>query len=136
MTAGSDRPVYVSITGLRRKRPWHVLRFYWHAVPSLRQARRARGNLHAAVRTMAGVHHTLTVWESEAAMRAFLYAGAHRRAIAAFPAIATGKTFGYESDTVPDWDEVHALWSERGRDYHPSAPHGNRHGSDGGSLGA
>lgn len=109
--------VYVSITGLKLKRPWHVLRFYRHAGPSLRQARRAEGNLSTDVKIIDGVHHTLTVWEDEAAMRAFLYAGAHRRAIKAFRSIATGKTFGFETDCVPTWDEVHALWRERGRDY-------------------
>ncbi len=109
--------LYISITGLRLKRPWHALRFWRHAIPAMRQARQAPGNLQARAKTIAGVRHTLSVWESKAAMRAFLYAGAHKRAIKAFPIIATGQTFGFESDRVPDWDEVHRLWQEHGRDY-------------------
>ncbi len=70
-------------------------------------------------KTIDGVHHTLTVRESEAHMRRFLYRGAHREAIGAFPDIATGKTFGFETERVPDWSEVHALWRERGRAYTP-----------------
>ena len=113
----TDRTLYVSITGLRLKKPWHLLKFFQHAAPSLRQARKAPGNLGAEARTIDGVHHTLSVWQDAAAMRAFLYAGAHERAIAAFASIATGKTFGFETDRVPGWDEVHALWRAHGRDY-------------------
>ncbi len=113
----SRTPIYVSITGLHLKGRRHAFRFAWHALRAMRQARRARGNIRAEAKTIDGVHHTLTVWEREADMRRFLYRGAHRAAIGAFPAIASGKTFGYEADTVPDWDEVHALWRERGRDY-------------------
>ena len=108
---------YISITGLELKRPWHVFRFYRHAAPSLRQAKRADGNLQTHVKTINGVHHTLTVWESRDAMRAFLISGPHKQAMKVFPAIATGKTFGYESDDVPDWDEVHRLWQEHGQSY-------------------
>ena len=64
-----------------------------------------------------GYQHTLTVWESERAMRRFLYQGAHKQAIKAFPDIATGKTFGFETDRVPSWDEVPTLWAEHGREY-------------------
>ena len=50
-------------------------------------------------------------------MRAFIYSGAHKKAIKAFRSIATGKTFGFETATIPGWDEVHGLWRERGREY-------------------
>jgi hypothetical protein len=75
------------------------------------------GNVKAEARTIDGVHHTLTVWESRAAMQGFLYAGAHKRAIAAFGAIATGKTFGFAADRVPSWEEVPEIWRTRGREY-------------------
>ncbi len=115
--SNGEGQLYVSITGLRLKRPWHVIRFWRHAVAAMWQAQQAPGNFKATARTIDGVRHTLTVWESKAAMRAFLYSGAHKQAIRAFPAIATGKTFSFESDRVPDWEEVHRLWHEHGRDY-------------------
>jgi len=118
MTEGT---IYVSITGLALKRPWHLVRFYWHAVRSLRQARTAPGNLATSVKTIDGVHHTLTVWESKEVMRRFLHSGAHQSAIRAFRSIATGKTFGFETDRVPSWSEVQGLWRERGKDYGSSA---------------
>lgn len=112
-----EHSVYVSITGLRLKSWLHAPRFYWHAFACLRQARRALGNISANVHTIDGVQHTLTVWESAAAMRDFVYSGPHLRAIRIFPQIATGKTFGYETREVPGWAEVHRLWHERAADY-------------------
>ncbi len=50
-------------------------------------------------------------------MRAFLYSGVHKRANTAFRAIATGKWFGFETDTVTGRDAVSAPWRARGRDY-------------------
>lgn len=113
----SGKTVYVSITGLRLKRPWHAVPFFWHAIRSFRQARRAAGNLRAETGTIDGVHHTLTVWENEAAMRDFIRSGAHRRAVRAFRSIASGKTFGFETTEAPEWSAVHRLWQDRGVEY-------------------
>ncbi len=120
MTAASNdvtKPVYVSITGLRLKTPFHAAWFWWHAIRSMMQAQGAPGNLRAEARSIAGVQHTLTVWIDRAAMRRFLITGAHARAMRVFPRIATGATFGFETDSVPDWADVHRQWCERGVDY-------------------
>ncbi len=109
--------VYVSITGLRLNRPWHVLRFWRHALPSMIEARRADGNIATAARRVDGVYHTLSVWESETAMKRFLYRGAHGRAIRAFRGFATGRTCGYKTTVVPSWPEALKVWAEKGRDY-------------------
>jgi hypothetical protein len=50
-------------------------------------------------------------------MRSYVYSGNHLKAIKVFRKIATGKTFGYESTELPDWDEVHRLWLEKGKSY-------------------
>lgn len=119
----SDEPrvaapvVYVSITGLRLKSPFHAAWFWWHAIRSMMQAHGAPGNLHADARAINGVQHTLTVWTDKAAMRRFIVTGAHAKAMRAFPQIATGSTFGFETDRVPDWADVHRLWQERGIAY-------------------
>jgi len=117
----SKKGCYISITGLELRHWWHFPRFAWHAMRSMAQARAADGNISATARTINGVNHTMTVWENETAMRRFLYRGAHRQAIAAFPAIADGKTFGFHADAPPGWDEVPHLLSEQGRDYTPPA---------------
>jgi hypothetical protein len=113
----ANRMVYVSITGLRLKKKWHVFKFYRYALPSLRQAKKAPGNIKSEVRSINGVQHTLTVWENKDAMREFLYAEPHRSAIKAFSSFASGKTFGFETETVPNWEEVHCMWRDFGRDY-------------------
>lgn len=107
--------VYVSITGLELKRRRHVFRFWWHAVRSMAQARRAEGNIAGDARRMNGVHHTRTVWKDKGAMLQYLTAGAHLKAMKAFGSIATGRTLGFYSESVPDWDEVHLAWRTRGK---------------------
>jgi hypothetical protein len=93
---------YISITGLRLKSVLNGPAFWWHAIRSMQQAEDAPGNISAEARIINGIHHTLTVWENEAAMRAFHL-------------MATGKTLGFSADTPPNWDEVHRLWLDQGR---------------------
>jgi len=107
--------VYVSITGLQLKGRRHFFRFWWHAIRSMGQARRAAGNIATDARLINGVHHTRTVWKDEAAMRRYLTAGAHLKAMKAFGSIATGKTLGFYAEAAPDWDEVHRIWHSRGK---------------------
>jgi hypothetical protein len=108
--------VYVSITGLRLKGRQHILRFWWHAIQSMAQARSAPGNLKAETRTVRGVHHTLSVWIDENAMRAFLSSGAHREAMKAFRAIATGRVLGFTTDQPPDWEASLRRWLSEARE--------------------
>ena len=108
--------VYVSITGLKIKRVWHVPIFWSHALKSMAQAKAAAGNISADARTINGVHHTLSVWTARDAMRAYLASGAHLAAMRVFSKIATGKVVGYHAPQAPDWAEVHAIWQEKGRD--------------------
>lgn len=109
-------PLHVSITGLELKRIWHAPRFWRHAMASMAQARAADGCHAADSRTIKGVHHTLSVWSSRQAMLAYMRSGAHLDAMKAFRSIATGKTYGFEADHIPDWSDVHRLWHEHGRD--------------------
>lgn len=108
--------MYISITGLRLKSFIHGPRFWWHAIASMRQAQSAADNVRSDARTINGVHHTLTVWQSRQAMHAYLTSGAHLKSLRVFKHIATGKVLGFDADTVPDWEEAHSLWIERGRE--------------------
>lgn len=107
--------LYVSITGLELKSSRHFLRFWWHAVRSMIQAKTAKGNISADAKTIEGIHHTRTVWTDENAMRAYLVKGSHLKAMKAFHGIATGKTLGFSTDQVPSWKEVHSLWLKKGK---------------------
>lgn len=107
--------LWISITGLELRSALYAPRFWYHAIRSMQQAQAAPGNRSAEARSLNGVHHTLSVWQDEAAMRAYLTAGAHGRAMAAFRSMATGKTIGYAAETAPDWAEVPEIWRSRGR---------------------
>jgi hypothetical protein len=111
--------VYVSITGLKLKSLVHAPAFWWHAIRSMRQAQSAPGLISAEARLIKGIHHTLTVWETEAAMRAYLISGAHLAAMKAFHGIATGRTVGFLTEAAPDWEAVHEIWEHRGNAVQP-----------------
>ena len=109
----------VSVTRARIRRVWHLPGFALAAVASLRQARAAAGFLGGSVcpdRRFA--FWTLTVWESEAAMRAYLLSGAHRAAMPKFAAwcdeasVVHWEQIGSSS---PPWIEAVGLMRTQGR---------------------
>jgi len=107
--------LYVSITGLRLNGLHHAPRFWWHAIRSMMQAKAAPGNVSADARTIDGVHHTLTVWESKEAMHTFLVSGAHLQAMKSFKSLAMGSVIGFEADHAPGWQEAREIWRTKGR---------------------
>lgn len=111
----ASAPVYVSITGLVLHSPLHWPRFALHAGSSMVQARRAPGNRMAEARMIDGVHHTLSVWDSRDAMLAYLRSGAHLAAIRAFDGIGHGKTYGYQTETPPEWEDIPRLYRQHAR---------------------
>ena len=114
-TPADQSVIHVSVTGARTRGPIGEMRFWRHAVPSMAQAQAAPGCLYAEARTVDGVHHTLTAWENEDAMRRYVRSGAHLKAMRSFDAIATGEVIGFAAPGVPSWDEALAVWRERGR---------------------
>ena len=66
---------------------------------------------------MHGYQCTVSAWESRDVMLEFMRSGAHLKAMKAFHSIATGRTYGYESDNIPNWDEAYTLLQEKGKDY-------------------
>jgi hypothetical protein len=109
--------MHISITGLKPKGILSYIKFWMLAIPTFRQAQTAAGNKHHSVKNIQGYQCTLTVWESRDAMLAFMRTGPHLKAMKAFSKIATGRTYGYESDTIPTWEEAFATLEEKGRWY-------------------
>ena len=107
--------VYVSVTGLTLRHWLHWPRFWWHAVPSFRQAA-GPGIVRAEVQTINGVQHTLTVWTNRDAMRAYLASGPHLKAMKSFHTIATGKTMGYWAEDAPTWEQALERWRSDARE--------------------
>ncbi len=107
--------MYISLTGLKPKGFWAYFRFWLLAIPAFRQAKNAQGNLHSDVRKVKEYQCTISAWESREHMVAYMRSGAHLKAMKAFKSIATGPTYGYESDSIPDWSEAYALLKEKGK---------------------
>lgn len=108
---------YVSVTGLRLKRPWHILAFVFYAAPSFMQAKKATGNLFADTRNIKGTRHSLTAWQSKKDMLAFAHSGSHKKAIAAFAHFFEGETCGYMAVEMPTWEDALIKLKEIGRPY-------------------
>jgi len=109
--------MYVSLTGLKPKGFFAYIRFWLLAIPAFRQAQTAEGNLHCDVKKVHEYQCTITAWESRELMTEFLRSGVHLKAMKVFSSIATGKSFGYESDTVPEWEEAFSLLQEKGKNH-------------------
>ncbi|MEM0937327.1 MAG: hypothetical protein AAF646_08055 [Pseudomonadota bacterium] len=109
--------MYVSITGLRLRRAVYAPRFWSLAIRAMHQAKSDRACLAVDTRTIRGVHHTRSLWVSEAEMRRFLKEGAHLTAMRSFRAIATGKTLGFTAEALPDWAEARRLWDSEAHEY-------------------
>jgi hypothetical protein len=121
---------FVSITRLRL-RSWRFLPgFLWYALRSRRQARSAAGNL--AARTLREANHafwTCTLWQDEAAMRAFMTSGAHRGAMSYLVEWCDEASVAHwhqDSPEPPGWPEVYRRMQSEGhrsKVRHPSAAH-------------
>jgi hypothetical protein len=109
--------MYISITGLKPKSLLSSLHFWRFAIPSFAQAKKAKGNMYCEVKRIKGYQCTLTAWVDRNAMLEFMRSGIHLEAMKSFHKIATGKTYGYESEAIPDWTEAFELLQNYGREY-------------------
>ncbi len=109
--------MYISITGLKPKGILGYIKFWRLAIPSFSQAKTAKGNKFCEVNKIQQFQCTLTAWENKEDMLVFMRNGTHLKAMKSFHKIATGSTFGYESDIVPSWEEAFKLLQEKGKIY-------------------
>ena len=109
--------MHISITGLKPKGIWGYIKFWSFAIPSFGEAKSAKGNLYSMVKKIDGYQCTLSAWESREAMLVFMKNGVHLKAMKAFHSIATGRTYGYESDIIPNWEEAYELLVTKGKNY-------------------
>lgn len=109
--------MHISITGLKSKGIWGYIKFWSLAIPSFGEAKSAKGNVYSAVKKIDGYQCTLSAWESREDMLVFMKKGVHLKAMKAFHSIATGRTYGYESDIIPNWEEAYELLVTKGKNY-------------------
>lgn len=109
----------ISVTRLRLRSPLYLPLFFWHAISSLSQAKRAPGNLKTTTRRQANhVFWTLTAWNDEESMRAYMTSGAHRQAM---PKLAQwcdeASTVHWQQDSpeLPTWQDAEHRLVQNGR---------------------
>lgn len=110
---------FVSVTRLRLRSARYLPAFFFYAIRSQIQAKRADGSLSVQVLNDANLAFwTLTVWRDEAAMRAYMISGAHK---AAMPKLlnwcdeASNGHWTQESATPPSWSDAHKRMIADGR---------------------
>jgi quinol monooxygenase YgiN len=122
--------VLISITRLRVRSLWFLPGFIFYATRSASQARNAPGNLGVGLlRDAKNTFWTKTAWQDEAALRAFMMATPHRRAmgkLAEWCDEASVVHWNQETPDLPGWQEAHRRMIAEGRPSrvrHPSAAH-------------
>jgi hypothetical protein len=122
--------VLISVTRLRVRSFWFLPGFIFYATRSGSQARSAPGNLGVGLlRDAKNAFWTKTAWQDEAAMRAFMMAMPHRRAmgkLAEWCDEASVVHWNQETADLPGWQEAHRRMIAEGRPSrvrHPSAAH-------------
>jgi hypothetical protein len=121
---------FVSLTRLRIRSFRFVPLFVIHTFRSIRQVRKARGFQSGALLIDRGLAFwTLTAWDSQESMRAFMTTGAHKRAM---PHLlhwcdeASVAHWEQAETTLPSWTQADRKMREGGRAskvLHPSPQH-------------
>jgi len=110
---------FISATRLRIRSIRFLPQFFYYALVSMAQAKRAPGNLGATALNDANrTFWTCTAWNDESAMRAFMMHTPHRKAM---PKLvnwcdeAAVAHWTQESPALPGWEEVHRRMAAEGR---------------------
>lgn len=104
----------ITLTSLKLKHLWGYFPLTYLALWVTLQLRKQKGFIKLKNTGFGYDHYTLTVWESEADMRAFTPAGAHLNAMRHARKLAQEvRILTYKSDSIPSWKEVRKLLSEK-----------------------
>src|SRR5689334_22960575 len=121
---------FVSITRLRVRR-WRLLpQFLIQSIRIARQAQHAAGSMAVSIlRDADRAFWTRTVWRDEAAMRAFMQSGVHRRVMPRLPEWCDEAALVHwvqDTEEAPSWTEARRRLKQEGRRSrvrHPSEAH-------------
>jgi hypothetical protein len=122
--------IFVSVTRLRIRSIRFMPLFAIHAFRSRQQVRRAPGFQSGALLVdRSRTFWTMTAWDSEASMRAYMTTGAHKKAMPHLLYWCDEASVAHWSQpdaTLPSWTEADRRMREGGRlskVRHPSAQH-------------
>ena len=108
-----------SITELRLKNIFSFILFIKHAVRSKIQADSAQGIVSVEVKSSGLlIQRTLTVWESEEALKKYIRSGSHLVAMKSFSKIANKSyTAKFKVTSKPTWEEALEYLKTQGREH-------------------
>ena len=116
----------MSITRLRVRSWRYVPGFLIQSLRAALQAKRAAGSIAVSVlRDADRAFWTRTVWKDEAAMRAFMQSGVHRRVMARLPEWCNEAALVHwvqDAAEPPSWPEAHRRLQAEGRRSRVSHP--------------
>ena len=98
--------MYVSVIGRKPKGFIARIRFLITTIPASRAAQVASGILFCDFKTRNRYHHTLTVWKTKKDMTVYRSSPAHLKAMKNMSQIGSGKVFGYEANSKPNWEDA------------------------------
>jgi hypothetical protein len=111
--------IFVSLTRLRVRSIWFLPLFGLHTLRALRQVKRAPGFLRGGLLPdRRWTFWTLTGWDNQESMRAYMISGSHKAAI---PHLlhrcdeASVTHWSQEETTLPTWIEAYTRMVETGR---------------------
>lgn len=106
----------VTVTSIRLRHWWNFFQLSWLGMHVSRQAKGQPGFIRIRNTGSGLLHFTLTAWESEAAMRAFAFSGAHSHAMKFSRKLATElRSYTYMADSFPEWGEAKRAILEKGK---------------------
>jgi hypothetical protein len=122
--------IFVSLTRLRVRSVWFMPGFFVYAIRSQKQVRSAAGFQRGALLPdRERTFWTMTAWNSEASMRAYMISGAHKQAM---PKLlhwcdeASVAHWMQEETELPTWEQADERMRREGRVskvLHPSDAH-------------
>jgi Domain of unknown function (DUF3291) len=122
--------MFASVTRLRVRSVWFVPGFLWMTLRSQRQVVRAAGFVGGRLLVDRGLTFwTLTVWESEGAMKAFRGSGPHAKVMPKLVEWCNEAAYAHWNPagaSVPTWPEAYDHLTSEGklsRVAHPSPDH-------------
>ncbi len=122
--------VFVSLTRLRIRSVWFMPGFMLHALRTQRQVERAGGfKTGALLPDRQWTFWTMTAWDSQASMRAYMTSGAHKQAMPKLMHWCDEASVAHWEQAeaeLPSWTEADRRMRETGRAskvLHPSAEH-------------
>jgi heme-degrading monooxygenase HmoA len=106
----------ITITSIELRSFWQFFTLANHGRKIQGQAKNAPGFVKMKNTGWGRLHFTLSIWESEAAMKQFARTGAHLEAMKQSTKLGKEiRTHTFESDAIPNWKEVKQLLAEKGK---------------------